>query len=244
MLSELRRFDYWPSLNTRTASLAVAGWKEKNWGKASYWIAPDGTPLNETEAFIELIWPELFINPYNRIVHQAVSSAQVWHRDQRRTDGKPYFDHLFRVADQVYQLTTDADCVMAALLHDSIEDQGITSEALDHRFNHDVAYMVSALTNDYSDHLPHEEKLAAVQKHTEDNIVDDRTKLIKLVDRLDNIMDTSGWKPARILRYCENTEVLLKALHLEDYFGKSSPHLWLSREIMQRVKNLREIHKE
>jgi GTP diphosphokinase / guanosine-3',5'-bis(diphosphate) 3'-diphosphatase len=67
-------------------------------------------------------------------VLRAADIAARWHVHQRRkgTVQEPYINHLLEVASLVTEATggTDPTVVIAALLHDAIEDQGVTSEML------------------------------------------------------------------------------------------------------------------
>ncbi len=107
-------------------------------------------------------------------INQALLSAVEWHKDQRRTNG-PYIDHVLRVQIRIisHYGIEDPDILIAALLHDSIEDQSdkivgrdnATAEealaVLSKRFNPRVERILSALTNppgeisreEYDDHV-------------------------------------------------------------------------------------------
>jgi guanosine-3',5'-bis(diphosphate) 3'-pyrophosphohydrolase len=67
-------------------------------------------------------------------VMRAADAAARWHVHQRRKGSaqEPYVNHLLEVASLVTQATdgADADVVIAALLHDAIEDQGVTQKRL------------------------------------------------------------------------------------------------------------------
>ena len=73
--------------------------------------------------------------------------AARWHTHQRRKGiaQEPYINHLLEVASLVTEPTggTDPNLVIATLLHDTIEDQGVTSEMLTSEFGQDVADIVS-----------------------------------------------------------------------------------------------------
>jgi len=81
---------------------------------------------------------------------QAILSAARFaaekHANQRRKGkvGEPYINHLLEVASLVTQATggTDPDAVIAALLHDAIEDQGVPAETIAGEFGERVADLV------------------------------------------------------------------------------------------------------
>ena len=87
-------------------------------------------------------------------VLRAADMAARWHVDQRRKGiaAEPYINHLLEVASLVTEATggTDPDVVIAALLHDTVEDQGVTSETLAAEFGQHVADIVLEVTDDKS----------------------------------------------------------------------------------------------
>jgi (p)ppGpp synthase/HD superfamily hydrolase len=93
-------------------------------------------------------------------VLRAADMAARWHVHQRRKGlaQEPYINHLLEVASLVVEATggTDPDVVIAALLHDAIEDQGVTSEALAGEFGQHVADIVLEVSDDKA--LPKEER--------------------------------------------------------------------------------------
>jgi (p)ppGpp synthase/HD superfamily hydrolase len=74
-------------------------------------------------------------------VLQAANAAACWHLTQRRQGAaqEPYITHLIEVAMLVADATggTDPNLIAAALLHDAVEDQGVTREELATRFGDD-----------------------------------------------------------------------------------------------------------
>ena len=78
--------------------------------------------------------------------------AARWHVDQRRKGEaqEPYINHLLEVTRLVAEATggTDPHVVVAALLHDAVEDQGVTSETITNEFGQAVADIVTEVTDD------------------------------------------------------------------------------------------------
>jgi (p)ppGpp synthase/HD superfamily hydrolase len=93
-------------------------------------------------------------------VLRAADIAARWHVHQRRKGiaQEPYINHLLEVASLVAEATggTDPHVVIAALLHDAIEDQGVTSEVLAGEFGQQVTDIVMEVTDDKS--LPKAER--------------------------------------------------------------------------------------
>ena len=93
-------------------------------------------------------------------VLRAADAAARWHVHQRRKGSaqEPYVNHLLEVASLVAEAThgKDPDLVVAALLHDAIEDQEVPIELLEGEFGKRAADVVSQVTDDKA--LPKEER--------------------------------------------------------------------------------------
>lgn len=118
---------------------------------------------------------------------EAADFAARKHAGQRRkgSAGEPYINHLIEVAHLIAAAIpqTDQNLVIAALLHDSIEDAGVTKEELVQKFGLDVAELVAEVTDDKS--LPKAERkrlqvVNAPKKST-------RAQAIKLADKISNL---------------------------------------------------------
>jgi (p)ppGpp synthase/HD superfamily hydrolase len=94
------------------------------------------------------------------LVLRAADAAARWHVGQRRKGAaqEPYINHLLEVASLVTQATggTEPNVIIAALLHDAIEDQGVTAETIASQFGQHVADIVTEVTDDKS--LPKTER--------------------------------------------------------------------------------------
>jgi (p)ppGpp synthase/HD superfamily hydrolase len=139
-------------------------------------------------------------------IMKAVRAASVWHVEQRRKGvaGEPYVNHLIEVADLVAMAGADEDAVCAALLHDAIEDQGITAGQIGDLFGPDVAALVCEVTDDKK--LPKAERKALQIVHAPH--LSPRAKLIKLADKISNVRSVASsppadWPPQRRLDYIE-----------------------------------------
>ena len=98
-------------------------------------------------------------NEWIAVLRGANAAAQ-WHVHQRRKGAaqEPYVNHLLEVAMLVAEATSgkDADLVVAALLHDAIEDQEVPREIIADAFGENVAKLVEEVTDDKS--LPKDER--------------------------------------------------------------------------------------
>ncbi len=68
------------------------------------------------------------------------------HRGQFRKSGEPYYIHPIEVAKIVTDLKLDRDSIIAALLHDVVEDTNTSLEEIEKKFGKDVAFLVDGLT--------------------------------------------------------------------------------------------------
>jgi len=129
-------------------------------------------------------------------VRRAYYYAEQAHYGQQRRSGEPYVTHPLAVADILADMHMDHQSLMAALLHDVIEDTGISKDAIEAQFGDAVAELVdgvSKLTQIEFDTL--EEKQAEnFQKMALAMARDIRVILVKLADRLHN-MRTLGVLP-------------------------------------------------
>ncbi|MEP0073482.1 MAG: bifunctional (p)ppGpp synthetase/guanosine-3',5'-bis(diphosphate) 3'-pyrophosphohydrolase [Marinomonas sp.] len=129
--------------------------------------------------------------PYDQVakVKRAYYYAEQAHDGQRRKSGEPYVTHPLAVAEILSELRMDCDGLTAALLHDVIEDTGISREALTEQFGEGVASLVdgvSKLTHlEFNNQL--EKQAHNFQKMAMAMADDIRVILVKLADRLHNM---------------------------------------------------------
>ncbi len=77
-----------------------------------------------------------------QIILRAFSFATKVHEGQRRKDGKPYILHPFSVANELYKNGGDENLICAGLLHDTVEDGGVTCEEIEKNFGKKVLSLV------------------------------------------------------------------------------------------------------
>jgi len=122
------------------------------------------------------------------LVRKAYTFAENAHKDHKRNSGEPYFDHLYATAKGLAEIDMGAVTVAAGLLHDTIEDVGITEEQLEAEFGNEVLFLVKGVTKlgelKYRGAARHIESLRRLFVATSKDI---RVLLIKLLDRRHNI---------------------------------------------------------
>ena len=139
-------------------------------------------------------------HPDTEKVREAYYFAFECHKDQKRKSGEPYFTHLVAVANILADKQLHSDIIIAALLHDSIEDtEGIVYKSIQKKFGHEIAGIVDGVTKITELNLdPTVQKQAAnVQKLIVAVAKDDRVILVKLADRLHNLQTIEHLSPAK-----------------------------------------------
>lgn len=148
----------------------------------------------------------------------AVELASNYHRYQFRKSGEPYIVHPICVASIVKTYGGDTEMVIAALLHDVIEDTVCELQEIETKFGPEIAQLVQGLTkiDEIRDEklLPStsDEKLItsalSFRKILLASISDVRVLVIKLCDRLHNMLTLDALKPAKQKRISEETLVV------------------------------------
>ena len=140
------------------------------------------------------------------LIVDALDFAAHAHRDQRRkgADATPYISHPIALARilTVEGGIQDPIVIAAALLHDTVEDCGVTLSELVQRFGQEVADTVAEVTDDKS--LPKEKRKELQVEHAAH--ISDRAKLVKLADKIANVRDIgqnppSDWSTERQHEY-------------------------------------------
>lgn len=121
------------------------------------------------------------------LVSRAYAFSEEAHRPQKRYSGDPYFTHTAEVGYYLAQVGMDAHAIAAGLLHDTIEDAGVTPQTIEDQFGVDVLSLVEGVTKlgtlRYRGMERHTESLRKLFAATAKDI---RVLIIKLMDRLHN----------------------------------------------------------
>lgn len=194
--------------------------------------APQATP-EQREAEGQRIVEEKYDILYDKIkddltpeeierVHEAYLYAAAHHKGQLRKDGTPFVTHPLVVADLVADLGLDADSIMAALLHDTIEDTDATYEDVAHQFSPTVADLVEGVTKltrvQYTSKA--EEQMENLRKMLMAMAKDIRVVLIKICDRVHNI---------RTMEYQSERKQREKALETLNIYAPIAHRLGMQR---------------
>ena len=132
-------------------------------------------------------------------IRDAIALAVEAHNGQMRQSGEEYVCHPLHVALILVEIGMDSDAVVAALLHDVVEDTDIELGELSRRFGSDVAGLVDGVTKitkmDFS--TREEQQAENVRKMLLAMAKDVRVMIIKLADRLHNMRTSDGWAPQK-----------------------------------------------
>jgi guanosine-3',5'-bis(diphosphate) 3'-pyrophosphohydrolase len=146
----------------------------------------------------------------------AAGFAAVRHRDQRRKGASktPYINHPIEVARELSDSgVADLDVLVAALLHDTVEDTGTSPSEIEERFGRPVRLLVAEVTDDKS--LGKQERKRLQIEHAPK--LSRGAKLIKLGDKISNVREVAidppvDWSAARTREYLDWAEAVVAGL--------------------------------
>ncbi|MFQ5627871.1 MAG: RelA/SpoT family protein [bacterium] len=142
-----------------------------------------------------------------KLIEKAFFFAKDAHKDQLRKSGEPYFDHPVWVAKTLTDLKLDFVTVIGGLLHDVVEDTGVTLAEVEDEFSAEIALLVDGVTK------ISELKFDSAEQRQAENfrkmiltmVKDVRVILIKFADRLHNMRTLDYLPPKKQLRIAIET---------------------------------------
>ncbi|BDM66109.1 bifunctional GTP diphosphokinase/guanosine-3',5'-bis(diphosphate) 3'-diphosphatase [Shewanella sp. NFH-SH190041] len=141
------------------------------------------------------------------LLRQAFVVADKAHEGQTRTSGEPYITHPVAVARILAEMRLDHETLMAALLHDTIEDTYVTHQDLAEMFGASVAELVEGVSK--LDKLKFRDKKEAQAENFRKMVMamtlDIRVILIKLADRTHNMRTLGALRPDKRRRIARET---------------------------------------
>lgn len=121
-------------------------------------------------------------------IKQAFVYASKIHAEEKRMSGDPYITHPIAVSLKIAELKLDAQTISAALLHDVVENQGVSIEELRKIFGAEIAFLVDGVTKvDRIRYQGIERAVESIRKMFLALAEDVRVVIIKLMDRLHNM---------------------------------------------------------
>ncbi len=160
--------------------------------------------------------PEQTSSTDEKLIRRAYESAKKAHKGQKRASGEPYINHCLAVAIIMAELGAPTPTIVAALLHDTVEDTDLTLEDLERDFGSEVAQLVDGVTRltqlprvsrSNQGERPERRELAnETLRKTFLAMGDDvRVVVIKLADRLHNMRTLSHLSAERRQRIAVET---------------------------------------
>jgi (p)ppGpp synthase/HD superfamily hydrolase len=165
-------------------------------------------------------------------VLRAADAAARWHVHQRRKGSaqEPYINHLLEVASLVTQAThgNDPDLVVAALLHDAIEDQEVPYDLIEREFGSKVGAIVAEVTDDKTLEKDERKRRQVETAHKKST----QAKMLKLADKTSNLRaitfsPSPEWSVKRRLEYIDWAKKVVVGLRgvspwLEEQFDRAA----------------------
>ncbi len=140
-------------------------------------------------------------------IESAFLFANEAHKKQKRKSGEPYIIHPVEVAEIVAaELMLDANTVIAAFLHDVVEDTDHTIEEIKEMFGDDVAFLVDVVTKKKKDKYVLGKQLDNFKQMLDSMQYDIRAILIKLADRLHNMRTLESMRPDKQMKIAGETD--------------------------------------
>jgi GTP pyrophosphokinase len=187
-----------------------------------------------------------------RLIEEAYSFAEHAHEGQSRKTGEPYIVHPIDAAMTVADLKLDGAAIAAALLHDVVEDCGVSNAEISTKFGPDVARLVEGVTKLSRLNLLRPEEAVWDEGVQADNLrkmflamaEDIRVVVIKLADRLHNMRTLHGLDAKRQQRVARGTMEIYAPLAHRLGLGTIAQELedlafqYLEPEAFQRISGL------
>ncbi|MBR3766451.1 MAG: bifunctional (p)ppGpp synthetase/guanosine-3',5'-bis(diphosphate) 3'-pyrophosphohydrolase [Muribaculaceae bacterium] len=140
-------------------------------------------------------------------IKDAFELAREAHKKQFRKSGEPYILHPIAVARIVAEeLELGANPIIAAFLHDVVEDTDYTLDDIRKRFGDDVAFLVGVVTKKKKDRYERSKQVDNYQQILESVQFDVRALLIKLADRLHNMRTLDSMRPDKQMKIAGETD--------------------------------------
>src|SRR5919107_93937 len=148
------------------------------------------------------------------LLQHAYDVAEARHEGQQRKSGDPYITHPLAVATILAELGMDTTTLVAALLHDTVEDTGLTLDDITTAFGSEVAHLVDGVTKLDKVKFGEAAEAETIRKMIVAMARDPRVLFIKLADRLHNMRTLRFLPPEKQERKARETlEVLAPLAH-------------------------------
>ena len=148
------------------------------------------------------------------LLQRAYDVAEAAHAGQKRKSGDPYITHPLAVATVLAGLGMDTTTLVAALLHDTVEDTGVTLDTITDEFGSEVTHLVDGVTKIDKVKLGDAAQAETIRKMIVAMARDPRVLVIKLADRLHNMRTLRFLPPEKQEKKARETlEILAPLAH-------------------------------
>jgi guanosine-3',5'-bis(diphosphate) 3'-pyrophosphohydrolase len=176
--------------------------------------AQRAAPVKQVLEPLAAVHRDLHPNADLGLLQRAYDVAEEKHREQRRKSGDPYITHPLAVATILAELGMDTTTLVAALLHDTVEDTDYSLERLRADFGEVVEHLVDGVTKLDKVKLGAAAEAETIRKMVIAMARDPRVLVIKLADRLHNMRTMRFLPPEKQARKARETlEVLAPLAH-------------------------------
>jgi guanosine-3',5'-bis(diphosphate) 3'-pyrophosphohydrolase len=177
-------------------------------------VAQRGTPVRPELEPLIAVHKAAHAKADVRMLQRGYDVAERQHRGQMRKSGDPYITHPLAVATILAELGMDSITIVAALLHDTVEDTGLTLDDVTRDFGGEVAHLVDGVTKLDKVKFGDAAEAETIRKMIVAMARDPRVLVIKLADRLHNMRTLRFLPPAKQERKARETlEVLAPLAH-------------------------------
>lgn len=154
----------------------------------------------------EVMKPRVSDTDLNRL-KDAFEFARMAHASQKRKTGEPYILHPIAVATiAAEELMLDVNSVIAAFLHDVVEDTDYSISYIQQRFGDDVAFLVRVVTKQKKDKYDESKQVDNFRQMLNSVQYDIRALLVKLADRLHNMRTLSSMRSDKQMKIAGETD--------------------------------------
>ncbi|MDO5133471.1 MAG: HD domain-containing protein [Eubacteriales bacterium] len=146
-------------------------------------------------------------------IKRAFKYAEKLHEGTLRGSGEPYINHPMRTARLLAEQGFESDYLIAALLHDVVEDCGVSISEIKKQFGSTVSMTVDAVTalsdRDFGEKKPSKRKRDSLSDAKLQEKMNNKALYVKIADRIDNLATISGVKEEKRQPKAEHTREIL-----------------------------------
>lgn len=136
-------------------------------------------------------------------INKYIKFMKEKHGDQKRKDGKPYYEHPLKVCEMIMEKGYPLDYQIVALFHDLLENTNTTYDEIENLTNSNIANAVKLLTKEYGYDM---------ENYISRILINDITRVVKVADRINNLRECLVLDDGFITRYVVESEEYISIL--------------------------------